>query len=345
MLLRRSLVRRAFVLALALPAPAFPALDTPFWGRLDSVGGELFGVDTAHSYLGFTVGFMGLTRVRGSFKSYSAAIVFDETEPRRSSVTVVVDPASITTGSDFRDKDLIGASFFDVEHHPRIVFQSTRVEAKGPNRYLVTGTLEIRGVRREIAWPMEQTVPRGRDSGWGNLRIGGSGRAAVKRSDFHIAGNEFWGKAIAEDVEIEIELLALRSNFDRWGFDGSGKPSIGKALWTTIEEKNVEAAVAQYRGASAADYNLAPGQLSIVANRLLQRRRFTDALEILKLAAAAAPSEAAFQARMGETYAALGDRAAAVAAYRRAFELDSGNAEAMEMLRRLGAAVGSAASR
>ena len=51
--------------------------------------------------------------------------------------------------------------------------------------------------------------------------------------------------------------------------------------------------------------------------------------------AAEFPKEAVLQARIGETNAALGNREAALAAYRKALELAPLNPEAMEMVRRL----------
>ncbi|HYT31308.1 MAG TPA: hypothetical protein VEO37_01840 [Thermoanaerobaculia bacterium] len=44
------------LLALTTPAVEAPA---PSWGRIPLVDAELFGVDTAHSYVGFTIGFLG----------------------------------------------------------------------------------------------------------------------------------------------------------------------------------------------------------------------------------------------------------------------------------------------
>jgi polyisoprenoid-binding protein YceI len=107
----------------------------PDWGRIELVGAELFGADTAHSYVGFTIGFLGLTKVRGTFKAYTAAILYDEKDPTRSSVTVVFDPATIDTGLEGRDKDLTGPRFFDVETYPRMVFQSRSIERTGKNSF------------------------------------------------------------------------------------------------------------------------------------------------------------------------------------------------------------------
>ncbi len=316
-------------LLLALTAPAVEA-PAPSWGRIPLVEAELFGVDTAHSYVCFTIGFLGLTKVRGLVRSYSAAVLYDEKDPARSSVTVFLE---------MRDKDLKGERFFDVGKHPRMFFQSDSIERTGPDRYVVHGTLEIRGVKRPLAIPMTQTVPRAPDSAWGNVRVGGSGRVTIKRTDFGVLGAEFWGqKALSDEVELEIDILCNRFNFDKWSYDSREKPSIGEALEKTLLAEGAGAAVSRFRDLKekhSEDYNFGAGQLTLLANRLLQRRRFQDALEIWKLAAETSPAETTIQARLGETYAALGDRSRALAFYRKALELSPDNPEAIEMLRRL----------
>jgi len=251
--MRRLALAAALALCVAAGKTAAAQAPPPEWGRIDLVGAELFGADTAHSYVGFTIGFLGLTKVRGTFKDYTAAILYDEKDPTRSSVTVVFDPATIDTGLEGRDK--------------------------------------------------------------------------------------FWGeKILSDEVEVEIAILGNRFNFDKWSFDSRQKPSVGEAMSAALAVKGVEAAVARYRelkAMSAADYNFGIDQVAIVGNRLLQHRRLREALEIFRLAAAEAPKEAVLQARIGETSAALGDREAALTAYRKALELAPQNPEAMEMVRRL----------
>jgi polyisoprenoid-binding protein YceI len=334
--------RLALVAALAVCAAGrIAAAQAPprEWGRIDLVGAELFGADTAHSYVGFTIGFLGLTKVRGTFKGYTAAILYDEKDPTRSSVTVVFDPATIDTGLEGRDKDLKGPRFFDVEKYPRMIFQSRSIERTGKDGYVVHGTLEMHGVKRDVSIPMTQTVQRMPDTAWGNMRVGCSGAVKLKRTDYEILGNEFWGeKTLSDEVEVEIAILGNRFNFDKWGFDSRQKPSVGEAMSAALAAKGVEAAVARYRelkAMSASDYNFGIDQVAIVGNRLLQHRRLREALEIFRLAAAEAPKEAVLQARIGETSAALGDREAALTAYRKALELAPKNPEAMEMVRRL----------
>lgn len=334
----------ASLLGMLLAAPVLASEPSaPAWGRIDLVAAELFGVDTAHSTVSFTIGFLGVTKIRGLFKDYTGAILYDEKAPTRSSVTFVFDVASIDTGLDMRDKDLKSPQFFDTVKYPKMTFQSKRIERAGKNRYVVHGSLKMHGIEREISLLMTQTLVRMQDAAWGNLRIGVSGGVKLKRTDYGILGGDFWGqKALSDEVEIEIAILGIRFNYDHLNFDSSAKPSAGEQLWKTISAAGVEAAVTRYRELkqkSPNDYNFDVNELTQVGNHLLQQRHLNEALEILRLAAEEtpkeAPKEARAYARIGETYALLGDRERALASYRRALELAPDNAEAIEMIRRL----------
>lgn len=322
------------ILALALLAAAAHAQDT----RIGLIGAEIFGIDRSHSHVGFTIGFMGLTKVRGTFNDISATILYDDVKPERSSVTLSIDAASIDTHNEGRDRDLQAAPFFDTANHPRILFQSTRIESKGKDRYVVHGDLTIKGVTKAIAVPMTRTVPRGPDPGWGNIRIGGTGALTINRRDFGIDGPEFWSKALADTVEIDLDILGSRPNYDRWSFQSREKPSIGEVLAKTVETSGGEAAAVQFRELRAQkpdDYNFGPGQLGTLIHRLMQHRRLQDAMPLLTAAIEAYPDEPGFHARLGEAHAASGNREAAIASYEKAMTLNPNGTEGREMLRRL----------
>jgi polyisoprenoid-binding protein YceI len=329
----------AVLLSCTSASAAEPPAPSP-WGPIAVIHAEPFDVDEGHSYLGFTIGFLGMTKVRGSFKSYTAFVVYDEKDPTRSSATVVIDANSIDTGLEFRDKDLKSPRFFDTAKFPRIVFQSERIERTGPDRYVVHGTLETRGVRKAIDLPMAQTVARQVDGAWGNVRLGGSGGLTLKRSEFGISGGDFWGgKVLSDEVEVEVDLLATRSNFEKWGFQSREKPSAAEAAWKVYEQQGADAAVAQWnelKKTRPADFNFAASEAALMGNRLYQRREYAGAIAFFRLGLDSEPKQpAGFHSRIGEVELALGHREAAAAEYRKALEIDKDDAESIEMLRRI----------
>jgi polyisoprenoid-binding protein YceI len=311
-------------------------------------GAEIYDIDTDHSYLGFKIGLLGVSDVRGTFRDYDAAIVYDELHPERTSVTVVIEAKSIDTSSDFRDRDLKGEPFFDVEKNPNIIFQSTGIEPKGNDRFLVHGTLTIKGVARPVTLEMTRTRRRALDPAWGNVRIGGSGSVEINRKDFGIVGGKFWGNAIADSAAVTLDILGIRPNYDHWSFNSKEKPSAGEVVLATAEASGGAAAAEQFRTLKRDkpnDYSFTPNELGIAVNRLLQKRKVNDALELLKAAIEAYPDRPGFFARLGEVYATLGDRDRAIAMYEKASALAPSAAEPMEMLRRLRAVALSPASR
>lgn len=344
--MRRLGVMRKLAAALLLLAVSAFAADPPqtppkfedLPARIDLIGAEIFAIDRSHSYLGFTIGFLGMSKVRGTFNDYGATILYDDVHPERSSVTLNIDPASIDTANEGRDKDLKAEKFFDVAKFPNIRFQSTSIEPRGKDQYLVHGDLTIKGKTKSIAIPMHRTAQRGPDKAWGNIRIGGAGSVTIQRKDFDIAGNEFWSAALADEVTIDLDILGNRFNYDRWNWQSREKPSIGEALWKAMETDGAAVAAGKLREwkQSAADqYNFDPGQVGIVVNRLMQRRKSADALLFLSAAIEAWPDQPGFYARSGEAYAALGKREDAIRMYEKARELNPDGTESAEMLRRL----------
>jgi polyisoprenoid-binding protein YceI len=325
------------ILALLPVAATVIAADIPPAPIALLGGAEIFDIDTDHSHLGFTITLLGVADIRGTFRDYDATIVYDELHPERTSVTVIIEAKSIDTSSEFRDRDLKGEAFFDVEKYPSMTFQSTRIESKGDEHFLVHGTLTLKGIARPLTIAMTRTRHRAPDRMWGNVRIAGSGSVQINRKDFGILGGKAWGEAIADSASVTLDILGIRPNYNLWTFT-KGKPSIGEVVLATAESSGGAAAAAQFRALKRDkpdDYNFAPNEVGIAINRLLQQRKVADALELLKAATDAYPERPRFFARQGEVYATLGDRDRAIAMYEKAATLSPLASEPMEMLRRL----------
>jgi polyisoprenoid-binding protein YceI len=96
--------------------------------------------DPAYSTVEFTVRNLWYN-VKGRFNVLEGAIVLDEDDVSRSSVTATLKANSIDTGNKRRDAHLRSADFLDAEKFPDIEFKSERI-ARGRDR----DSLELDGI-------------------------------------------------------------------------------------------------------------------------------------------------------------------------------------------------------
>jgi polyisoprenoid-binding protein YceI len=101
--------------------------------------------------------------------------------------------------------------FFDIENHPKIVFQSTKVEKVDDDVYTVIGDLTINGKTNPVAVEFELTGTS--DDPWGNFRAGFEGRTTVNRRDWGLAWNlalDKGGVLVSEKVKLEFDIAAVK---------------------------------------------------------------------------------------------------------------------------------------
>jgi polyisoprenoid-binding protein YceI len=171
---------------------------------------ETFVIDADHSEVGFSVRHL-MSRTRGRFARFSGTIRLDRGQPERSSVVFEVDPASIDTRQADRDAHLRSGDFFDVEKHPVIRFTSSHLTKLDGERFRVAGTLELRGIRKEMALEVRY-LGVARDP-WGNERAGFSTEAVLNRKEFGMVWNaalDNGGVILGDDVILTIDLEMVR---------------------------------------------------------------------------------------------------------------------------------------
>lgn len=161
-----------------------------------------FKIDSVHSSSAFTVKHMLVSNVSGRFRDISGTISYDEKDPSKSSVNVVIKTASITTDNDRRDADLRSANFFDVEKYPEIRFQSTKVEKQG-DQFVAIGNLTIKDVTKQITLPF--TIAKAELKG--KTRIGVESSTKLNRFDYNVKYDPS-GASVGGDVKIELNLEA-----------------------------------------------------------------------------------------------------------------------------------------
>jgi polyisoprenoid-binding protein YceI len=174
-----------------------------------TAGAQTYAIDKAHSEVSFQVRHL-LTKVRGRFTEFSGTVRVDDQHPENSSVTLTIDASSVDTNTPDRDQHLRSADFFHVESHPTLTFASTRITKKGRDTYELTGTLTIRGVSKEITFPVTH-LGIAKDP-WGNTRAGFEAATTLNRKDFGLLWNaalETGGFLVGDEVQISLSIQAV----------------------------------------------------------------------------------------------------------------------------------------
>lgn len=166
-----------------------------------------WNVDPVHSTIGFEVKHMMVSKVRGTFDSYTAEVEADDlADLTTASIKFTFDVASINTRDEERDNHLKSADFFDAEKYPTITFQSTSITRDGDD-YLVTGDLTIKDVTRPVTFEVEFNG-KGTNP-WGVEVYGFEAEAKINREDFGLTWNaalETGGWLVGKEVKIKVDL-------------------------------------------------------------------------------------------------------------------------------------------
>ncbi|BBZ32268.1 YceI family protein [Mycolicibacterium confluentis] len=167
-----------------------------------------WAIDPVHSTVGFAVRHLMVSKVRGTFGSFSGAITV--AEDGTPSVSAEIEVASVNTGNEQRDAHLKAADFFDVEQYPTATFRSTSVEAKG-DEYVVNGDFTLHGVTKPVSLALEFN---GVNPGMGHGEVAGFEASVVlNRRDFGISFDaplETGGAVVGDKVTITLEIEALK---------------------------------------------------------------------------------------------------------------------------------------
>lgn len=166
-----------------------------------------YDIDAAHSHVGFSVRHMMISNVRGEFTKLTGQVHYDPARPEETVVLVSIDASSVSTREEKRDQHLRSADFFDVAQFPEITFVSRRATITDDGLELL-GELTIHGVKRPVTLSVEEITPERVDP-WGNVKLGATARARIKRSDFGMVWNaalETGGILVGDEIKIEIEV-------------------------------------------------------------------------------------------------------------------------------------------
>lgn len=170
----------------------------------------MFRVDPEHTSVTFEIRHI-VTRVKGTFDTFSGTIEFDPAAPEAAKVTGSIDAASVDTKQAKRDKHLRSSDFFDVQKFPKITFASTKVTKTSDTAGVIEGNLTMHGVTKPIALQVEYL---GTGEVYGETKAGFRATGKLDRKDFGIVWNDTLdggGVVLGDEVEMTIDVEAART--------------------------------------------------------------------------------------------------------------------------------------
>ena len=152
----------------------------------------------AQSSIAFTVRQMGVP-IEGHFKKFDAQVAFDPAKVEASRIALAIDTGSATLGSRETDAELPKSEWFNVPKFPQATFRSSSVKALDKHRLEVAGTLNIKGVAREVIVPVTLAQSGATTTATGTL--------VLKRLGYQI-GTDEWADTsmVADDVQVRFKL-------------------------------------------------------------------------------------------------------------------------------------------
>lgn len=170
-----------------------------------------YKIDPAHSEINFKIRHLMITNVTGSFTKFEGTMESDKDDFTDAKIHFEAETASITTHNEQRDGHLRSADFFDAEHFPKVVFDSTSMQKKGEDDYILTGNLTMHGVTKLVTLNVElgglTTDP------WGQSKVGFEITGKINRKEFGLIWNtnlETGGVMLGDDVKLQIGVQLVK---------------------------------------------------------------------------------------------------------------------------------------
>ena len=213
---------KQFALLIALFATAVlataeePDLCSPFLdGKVDSAllesmlsaaqDGHLYRIQKSSSRVGFCVG-SKLSRIEGSFTDFQGGISLAPGEQDDGQTLVLIKTGSLQTDNDLVKSMVMGERFFDVEHHPEVLFVSNAFKWTGPNTAVLTGKLTLRGITKPVIFNVKLTAVGDEPIDQAN-RVLVKATTSISRADF---GMDELTTLVEGNVQLCMSVEALK---------------------------------------------------------------------------------------------------------------------------------------
>lgn len=173
--------------------------------RAAQAAASRYVIDQRYGTVGFSVDQLGMFTAEGRFDTFQGTLSLDLSHPEQSRIDMVVNAASADMPSQQAVEMLRSPPYFDVVRHPDIHFVSTAIAQTAPDRFRISGMLEIRGVTQPQSF---EAVLLNRHEDANHAEIADfdvSGK--LKRSAFGMTANQdFVGDTVTLKIHLRLTL-------------------------------------------------------------------------------------------------------------------------------------------
>lgn len=165
-------------------------------------------VDKDHTSVNFDISHFFST-VNGSFQEFDGTFKFSPEDLKGSEFTFTIPVKSVYTNNEKRDSHLKSDDFFNASKYPKIKFESTGVEKKSGNNYVVNGKLTIKETTKNVSVPFEYKGEMDHPMMEGTKILGLQFNTEIDRSDYNVDVGDWASDMVVGDtaeVTINMEL-------------------------------------------------------------------------------------------------------------------------------------------
>lgn len=186
-----------------LTGAAFGAALT-FGATAAQAEAQKYMLDASHSQVIFNYNHLGFSTTYGMFSGFEGEIMFDETDPAASSVSVSMPTMSMFTGWEKRDAHFMSEDFFFAEEGDMVTFTSTGIEVTGEDTALITGDLTLNDITKSVV--LDAKLNKKGDHPMAKKAwVGFDATTTLLRSDFGVGK---FAPFVSDEVAVMISLEA-----------------------------------------------------------------------------------------------------------------------------------------
>lgn len=168
---------------------------------------EAYRIDDGHSFANWNIRHVA-SKTSGTFSDIKGKILIDRNNLANSSVEAKINVLSVNSSHAKRDEHIKKAEYLDAGKFSEMTFVSSKIEAANNTDGVITGTLTMHGVAKQLSFPF--TVLGFGTDPWGGNRVGIEAHTSLKASDFGFTWPLKSDAPVGNDLEITLLIEGVK---------------------------------------------------------------------------------------------------------------------------------------